>query len=261
MADTTKLPLKYLQPAQYESWLRKVDDPEWVNHRYRDAKDNAMASAIRELRDARAQSTASEPPAKRVLTVEASVEVKCDWRGHSLYNHQWHDTVDGYQRCANCKLVREKPLPAEQQPIDVTLDHLLLRLWDKAVGTERYVKAEWSAVQTKIVQKERQLSYALSEVDRLKKLINTPQTEDFFEAVKLEAAHQQERWGTKDDAGKTDANWFWLIGYLAGKILRPDNTQEKRLHHIITSGAAILNWHRYATGQITDMRPGIEEPK
>ena len=44
--------LKYLQPAQYESWLRKVDDPEWVEHRYRTPVDNAMANAIRELRDA-----------------------------------------------------------------------------------------------------------------------------------------------------------------------------------------------------------------
>lgn len=47
--------LKYLIPAQYQSWCKKVDDPNWVHHRYRDAKDNAMASAIRELRDSRAQ--------------------------------------------------------------------------------------------------------------------------------------------------------------------------------------------------------------
>lgn len=47
--------LKHLQPAQYESWLRKVDDPDWYGHRYRDQKDHAMASAIRELRDALSQ--------------------------------------------------------------------------------------------------------------------------------------------------------------------------------------------------------------
>ena len=47
--------LKYLQPAQYDSWLRKVDDPDWYEHRYRDQKDSAMASAIRELRDVLAQ--------------------------------------------------------------------------------------------------------------------------------------------------------------------------------------------------------------
>lgn len=47
--------LKHLQPAQYESWLRKVDDPDWYEHRYRDQKDHAMASAMRELRDALSQ--------------------------------------------------------------------------------------------------------------------------------------------------------------------------------------------------------------
>ncbi|HYE39907.1 MAG TPA: hypothetical protein VEB23_08240, partial [Ramlibacter sp.] len=33
------------------------------------------------------------------------------------------------------------------------------------------------------------------EVRRLRALINTPHTADYFEAVRLEAAHQQERWG------------------------------------------------------------------
>ena len=47
--------LKFLQPAQYDSWLRKVDDPDWCEHRYRDSKDSAMVSAIRELRAALSQ--------------------------------------------------------------------------------------------------------------------------------------------------------------------------------------------------------------
>ena len=43
--------LKYLQPSQYESWLRKADDPDWTEHRYRDSKDRALVSFARELRD------------------------------------------------------------------------------------------------------------------------------------------------------------------------------------------------------------------
>ena len=39
------------------------------------------------------------------------------------------------------------------------------------------------------------------EIDRLLGLINTPQTVNVFEAVKLEAAHQQERWGVDHDEG------------------------------------------------------------
>jgi len=44
-----------------------------------------------------------------VLTVEESERTPCEWYGKSLIKHHWHDTVDGYQRCANCKHVRETP--------------------------------------------------------------------------------------------------------------------------------------------------------
>jgi TnpA family transposase len=77
--------------------------------------------------------------------------------------------------------------------------------------------------------------------------------------VRNEALHQRERWGVDQDGGKADADWFWLLGYLAGKALHDVNG--KRLHHIITSGAALLNWHAHAIGAYARMRPGIEEPR
>lgn len=123
------------------------------------------------------------------------------------------------------------------------------------------------------------LSAASADLLRLDGLINNPHTDEFLEAVKLEAAHQRERWGTDHDAGKTDADWFWLVGHLAGKALH-SGTQvevaqfnasyqgqesrrhhtEKRLHHIITTAAALLNWHAARTGADTRMRPGIAPP-
>lgn len=105
--------------------------------------------------------------------------------------------------------------------------------------------------------------YALEagENERLRALLNSPQTANFLEAVRTEAAHQIERWGTDHDAGKGDGDWFWLLGYLAGKAIRPDATPEKKLHHIITTAAACLNWHRHATGENTEMRPGIATPE
>lgn len=102
------------------------------------------------------------------------------------------------------------------------------------------------------------LAALVAEIRELRALVNSPQTENFIEAVRTEAAHQVERWGADHDAGKTDADWFWLIGYLAGKAIRGD---AKKLHHIITTAAACLNWHRHATGESTRMRPGIEPPK
>lgn len=87
--------------------------------------------------------------------------------------------------------------------------------------------------------------------------INTPEIAEFLKAVENEALHQRERWGSEHDAGKTDADWFWLVGFLAGKAIRPDNTSEKQLHHIITTAAALLNWHAAKLGTHNAMRPGI----
>jgi hypothetical protein len=63
----------------------------------------------------------------------------------------------------------------------------------------------------------RQLLVTLRERDTLYALLNTPEIHDFIKAVPLEAAHQRQRWGSDHDDGKTAADWFWLIGYLAGK--------------------------------------------
>lgn len=103
------------------------------------------------------------------------------------------------------------------------------------------------------------------ELERLRALVNTPEIEDFGRAVVLEAAHQRERWGDDHDAQKTDADWFWTIGYLAGKALHgplsKDMTDmamkdindesdahsyvvDKQLHRIITIAACAANWHR-----------------
>jgi hypothetical protein len=102
-------------------------------------------------------------------------------------------------------------------------------------------------------------AYASEIVDKAAKYdaINTPEINDFIEAVRNEALHQRERWGSEHDAGKTDADWLWLVGFLAGKAIRPDNTPEKQLHHIITTAAALLNWHAAKIGAHNAMRPGI----
>lgn len=111
-------------------------------------------------------------------------------------------------------------------------------------------------------QRTEQWRQACSERDRLHELINTPHVDDFLEAVRLEAAHQCERFGVDNDAGKAPSDWFWLIGYLAGKALAAaiKGDTQKALHHTISSGAALLNWHAHMSGERTRMRPGIEPP-
>ena len=104
---------------------------------------------------------------------------------------------------------------------------------------------------------------AEAKVAVLEKALNTPEVFDFVKAVQLEAAHQRARWGSDHDAGKTDADWFWLVGYLAGKALHnPPNDMhpaEAQLHRIVATAAALANWHAAKLG-LTNMRPGIEPP-
>ncbi|AFN39071.1 hypothetical protein G167_gp02 [Burkholderia phage BcepMigl] len=84
-----------------------------------------------------------------------------------------------------------------------------------------------------------------AELARLNAIINAPQSGDFLRAVSTEAEHQRQRWG-HHDAGKLPGDWYRLVGYLAHKallaILRNDH--EKAEHHVITTAAALANWHR-----------------
>lgn len=107
------------------------------------------------------------------------------------------------------------------------------------------------------------LNACLLELDRLSALLNTPEVEDFDKAVPLEAAHQQLRWGSDHDAGKNPEDWFWLVGYLAGKALAAFKAGDpnKAKHHTISTAAALRNWHAHLRSGSSAMRPGIETPK
>jgi hypothetical protein len=94
----------------------------------------------------------------------------------------------------------------------------------------------------------------------LHRKLNTPELLDFSQAVVLEAAHQRQRWRTEHDAGKEPSDWFWLVGYLAGKALAAHlaGNKDKALHHTISSAAALANWHAAILGANNEMRPGID---
>lgn len=106
---------------------------------------------------------------------------------------------------------------------------------------------------------QKKLNAANAEIARLTGLINNPQMVDFLVAVKLEAIHQRERWGSEHDDGKGPEDWLWLVAYLSTKATQASRYEdrEKYLHHIITCAAACLNWHANATGTETTMRPGV----
>lgn len=95
-------------------------------------------------------------------------------------------------------------------------------------------QAEWDDLQA-----------AKAERDRLRALINAPEIDGFLRGVHIEAVHQVARWGTAHDRAKRPADWFWLVGYLAGKALLActDGNRDKALHHCISTAAALYNWH------------------
>ena len=101
---------------------------------------------------------------------------------------------------------------------------------------------------------------AEAELARLRAVINRPLHEDFCRAVIREAIHQVERWGEGHDARKTPADWFWLLGYLAGKALAAHvaGDTEKARHHTISSAAALMQWHAAVSGLTLD-KDGLQQ--
>jgi hypothetical protein len=97
------------------------------------------------------------------------------------------------------------------------------------------------------------------ENSRLKLLIGNPYIGIWSDEVIIEAAHQRERWGTDHDAGKESSDWFWLIGYLAGKALAAAIAGDfvKARHHTVSTGAALANWAAAIDGDSTVFRPGL----
>lgn len=85
----------------------------------------------------------------------------------------------------------------------------------------------------------------LADRDRLEALINTPELEDFAKAVKIEAAHQRERWGEKHDTSKSPHDWAAVLVSLLGKAINAAwaGDAAKFKHHIITIAATCNNWH------------------
>jgi hypothetical protein len=97
-----------------------------------------------------------------------------------------------------------------------------------------------------------------AENERLKALINAPEMDAFLRGTHIEAVHQVDRWGTAHDRAKRPADWFWLVGYLAGKALHAatDGDIDKAKHHTISTAAALYNWHCSIAGHDLRMCPG-----
>jgi hypothetical protein len=97
---------------------------------------------------------------------------------------------------------------------------------------------------------------AADEIQRLRDLINSPSKEEWTKAVVIEAAHQSERWPAAQDAAKTPEDWFWLVGYLAGKCLASfkQGDMDKARHHTISTAAVCYQWSKSIEGMLNIIR-------
>jgi hypothetical protein len=114
-----------------------------------------------------------------------------------------------------------------------------------ADGTLTVEHRDYAGVARENARLSGELTAMRAECDRLSALINNAETDDFLRGVRLEAAHQIEKWGEAQKREKSAEAWYWLIAYLAGKALRAAMTGErtKAQHHTISSAAALLHWH------------------
>jgi len=119
--------------------------------------------------------------------------------------------------------------------------------------------ADRDSLRSQLTTAEKARDEARAECERLTLLINTPRTDEFFEAVRNEAAHQVERWGVDHDAGKRPEDWITLLVYLTGKASKAyyKGDAAKLKHHIVTVAAVCLNWLRNLNGETRAMRPGV----
>lgn len=104
-----------------------------------------------------------------------------------------------------------------------------------------------------------QVNDLLAEVDRLKALISRPYVGAWTDEILIEAAHQRDRWGANHDQGKSPEDWFWLIGYLAGKALAAHKAGdvEKAHHHTVSTAAVLAHWAAAIDGNENVFRPGL----
>ncbi len=122
---------------------------------------------------------------------------------------------------------------------------------DRMVTEARGLRAVASEVADELGRVRRDL-------EALQALIGRPHIGAWVDEVIAEAAHQRRRWGSEHDEGKEPQDWFWLIGFLAGKCLRAhlDGDTEKARHHTVSTAAALAHWAAGIDGIETVMRPG-----
>ena len=91
-----------------------------------------------------------------------------------------------------------------------------------------------------------ELDCANQRIAELEALINHPRFDDFIEAVRIEQAHQVEKWGPDHDKQKRVNDWIAVFARLLGKLVNAgwEHDWQKFEHHLITLAAVAFNCFR-----------------
>lgn len=158
------------------------------------------------------------------------------------------DLTDRIERASKWTKANGPLLPDEEATIKLMIEAQIARgLWPEGAPVDLAPDEELAEGISRLLSERDALA---EEVSRLRAILNTPVNDNWLEGVRVEAAHQVERWAAEHDRNKSALDWFWLIGYLAQKAAWAalSGDREKAKHHTISTGAALLNWHRHIQG-------------
>lgn len=76
-------------------------------------------------------------------------------------------------------------------------------------------------------------------------LDDVPITHDFLAGLHAEKDHQVRRWGRSHDSNKSPTDWFWVLGWIAGKAVAAHlaGDRVKAQHRVIAAAAILSHWH------------------
>lgn len=181
-------------------------------------------------------------------------QISGNWNAH-LFVKVASNSRDDACSGSNAKLASDYDALAAQRDEGLAREAELQSEVQRLAFERQPLEGAYSAV----LKQNDALQQRLAEAE---KLLNSPELYDFAKGVVNEAAHQRGRWASDHDSGKSPADWFWLIGYLAQKAMTAQmaGNTDKALHHCISTAAALNNWHAAISGANSDMRPGIANP-
>jgi hypothetical protein len=114
--------------------------------------------------------------------------------------------------------------------------------------------ADYLALQERAERAEAELALERDLRKLLEARVATPDADDWFESVRIEAAQQIDRWGGADyHPAENSRRLVLLISYLTAKALdaAAHDNADKAKRYTINTGAALLNWFRALSGEFS----------